>query len=100
MRGADARGDGRRRLTRALTNRSWLKARQRLDVHRLEQPDPHHLGDPAGVVAIAFVDRLVPDLVGFAADYIIPGSTGATRRAEIQLLTGLGPPVKASASAS
>jgi hypothetical protein len=26
------------------------------DVDRLEQPDPHHLGDPAGVVPDGFVD--------------------------------------------
>ena len=35
-----------------------LLAGQRLHVHRLEQADPHHLGDPAGVVAVALVDLL------------------------------------------
>jgi hypothetical protein len=33
-----------------------LLAPDGLDVHRLVKPDPHHLRDPAGIVAIGFVD--------------------------------------------
>src|SRR4051812_5161702 len=31
---------------------------QRLHMHRLEQPDPHHLRDPARIVAVCLVDLL------------------------------------------
>lgn len=33
-----------------------ILAADRLDVHRLVQPDPHHLCDAAGVVAIGLAD--------------------------------------------
>lgn len=36
--------------------RPALLARQRLDMHRPEQVNPHHLGDAAGIVAAGLVD--------------------------------------------
>jgi hypothetical protein len=54
-----------------------LLSHLRLHMHWLEQADPHHLGNPARIVAIAFVDLLRLQkrhhLPGLDADYGQPG---------------------------
>lgn len=43
-----------------------LLARQRLDMDRAEQVDPHHLGNAAGVNAVGFVRLRLQEGLGVA----------------------------------